>query len=49
MVIKTSPENLPDYNQFYVGLSVNPQIKKLGILADIGMQLQDLKYNGNFL
>ena len=46
MVIKTSPENLPDYNQFYVGLSVNPQIKKLGILADIGMQLQDLKYNG---
>lgn len=46
MIVKISPENLPDYNQFYTGLSMNPQIKKLGILADIGLQLQDLKYGG---
>lgn len=46
MIIKISPENLPNYNQFYAGLSMNPQIKRLAILADIGLQLQDLKYGG---
>lgn len=45
-IVKTSPQKLPDYNQFYLGLSLNPQIKKLGIVADVGMQLQDLKYAG---
>jgi len=46
MIIKISPETLPDYNQFYAGFSINPQIKNLGILADVGLQLQDLKYVG---
>lgn len=46
MIVKISPENLPDYNQFYAGLSMNPQIRNLGILADVGLQLQDLKYGG---
>lgn len=46
MIINISPENLPDYNQFYAGFSMNPQIKKIGILADVGLQLQDLKYGG---
>lgn len=46
MIVQISPENLPDYNQFYAGLSMNPQIRNLGILADVGLQLQDLKYGG---
>lgn len=46
LIVKTSPENLPNYNQFYIGLSLNPQINKLGVVADVGVQFQDLKYGG---
>ena len=44
-VVKTTPENLPNYNQLYTGISLNPHIGKLEIIGDIGIQLQDLKYN----
>ena len=46
LIVKTSPENLPNYNQFYIGLFLNPQINKLGVVADVGVQFQDLKYGG---
>lgn len=46
-IIMTSPQNLPGYNQFFAGVSINPRIGNWGILADAGVQIQDLEYNGN--
>lgn len=48
LIVKVSPENLPDYNEYYIGLSLNPRIKKLGVYGYMGFQMQDLKYNGIF-
>ncbi len=46
IIVKTTPMNLNGYNQVYGGLSLNHRLGKFGIMGDIGIQWQDLEYNG---
>ena len=45
-IVLVAPMNLPDHNQYFTALAFSPKIWHLSINGQVGVQLQDLHYNG---